>query len=149
MNLELGTHNVLINASFDVLAIIDWDSVIAAPSAALHQFPWCVGADPGIPGVCPVHAFGDWEGRMDMWRRFAKILKRVSDVRAKQGNKQSFSAVKFFSKEAMASRALAFFKVKVSWVDNQWLPGLDWIRRHSDGELLDWYGMGNTTTSIA
>jgi hypothetical protein len=46
-NLEMGTHNVLVNASFDILAVIDWDSVIAAPHAVLHQFPWCIGGDPG------------------------------------------------------------------------------------------------------
>jgi hypothetical protein len=47
--LELATHDCLFNGSFDVLAVIDWDSVIAAPSAVPRQFPWCIG---GSPAVC-------------------------------------------------------------------------------------------------
>jgi aminoglycoside phosphotransferase (APT) family kinase protein len=144
-NFELGTNNVLVNASFDILAVIDLDSVIAAPRAVLHHFPWCIGADPGIPGVGPIQAFGDWNGRMDMCRRFAKIVERVADVEAEQGKERSFSAIEFFGKEALGFRALAFFRVKQSWVDQEWVPGLDWMHKCSDGELLKWYGMEDVT----
>lgn len=144
VNLELGTHNVLVNATYDILSVIDWDSVVAAPSAVLHQFPWCVGADPGIPGIGPLMVFGDWDGRMEMCRKFANVLGQASDIRVKQGKEPTFSAIDFFSKEALAFRALAYFRVKQRWVDEHWVPGLDWLQRCSDEELLDWYGMGDS-----
>lgn len=44
-NLDIGTNNVLVNENFDIVAVIDWDSVVTAPGAVLHQFPWCIGAE--------------------------------------------------------------------------------------------------------
>jgi hypothetical protein len=146
-NFELGTNNVLVNSSFDVLAVIDWDSVIAAPRAVLHHFPWCIGADPGIPGAGPIRAFGDWNGRMDMCKEFARVVGRVANVEVDQGKERSFSAIEFFGKEALGFRALAFFRVKQRWVDEEWVAGLDWMHRCSDGELLRWHGMEDVTTN--
>jgi hypothetical protein len=141
-NLELGTHNVLVNSSYDVLAVIDWDSVISAPSAVLHQFPWCIGGDPGIPGVGPVDVFGEWEGRLELCGRFAAAVERAEELGAqtRKEGKILFERRGFFGKEALAFRALAFFRVKQSWVDDQWIPGLDWLERCSEMELLTWYG---------
>ena len=140
-NLEMGTHNVLVNNSFDILAVIDWDTVIAAPSAVRHQFPWCIGGDPGVPGIGPIKAFGEWEGRLEMCRQFATILEKSVDEGAKDGKERLFSAANFFSKEALAFRALAFFRIKQSWVDEQWVPGLNWMERRNAAEILSWYGM--------
>ncbi|KUJ09076.1 uncharacterized protein LY89DRAFT_319229 [Mollisia scopiformis] len=113
-NLEMGTHNILVNNSFDILAVIDWDTVIAALSAVRHQFPWCIGGDPGIPGIGPIKAFGEWEERLEMCRVFAAISERSIDEEVKDGKERLFSAAKFFSKEALAFRALAFFRIKQS-----------------------------------
>jgi hypothetical protein len=38
-NLELENNNVLVDAAFNILAVIDWDATSATPRAVLHQFP--------------------------------------------------------------------------------------------------------------
>lgn len=140
-NLELGTHNVLVNASFDIVGVIDWDTVIAVPSAVLHQFPWCIGGDPGIPGLGPIAAFGDWDNRIGMCKKFAEAVESVANRKAREGQMKRFSANEFFSKEALTFRALTFFRVKQNWVDEQWGPGLDWLHDCSDDDILKWYGI--------
>jgi hypothetical protein len=146
-NLELGTHNVLVNTSFDVLGVIDWDTVIAVPSTVLHQFPWCIGGDPGIPGLGPIPAFGDWDKRMEMCKKFAEVVESVANRKAKEGQMKIFSANEFFSKEALIFRALAFFRVKQNWVDEQWGPGLVWLHNCSDYDILRWYGIETSVSN--
>jgi hypothetical protein len=90
-----------------------------------------------------VQVFGDWDGRIDMCRKFAMILEKAAEVETTEEEQRLFSAVEFFSKDALTFRALAFFRVKQKWVDEQWIPGLDWMERCSDGDLLKWFGMAD------
>ena len=60
VNLELGTHNILVDTSYTIVGVIDWDSTLALPAAAIYMFPFCSGAEPGVPGatvevspICP------------------------------------------------------------------------------------------------
>ncbi|CAG8300661.1 unnamed protein product [Penicillium salamii] len=42
---DFGAHNLLVNENFEILAVIDFDSVIAAPIEVQAQFPTLTGLD--------------------------------------------------------------------------------------------------------
>ncbi|KAL8778069.1 MAG: hypothetical protein Q9194_002201 [Teloschistes cf. exilis] len=54
-NYDLGPNNIIVDRDFNALAVIDWDSVIAVPDAALYRFPYFMGVDCAIAGVVGMH----------------------------------------------------------------------------------------------
>lgn len=146
VNLELGTHNILVDASYTIVSVIDWDSTFALPAAASYMFPFCSGAEPGVPGaavevspICPplnderrkaCHAFT---------RAFEVAVK--AQARSSPPTPRSSRGHGFWSKEALAFRCLMFLKAKQDWVDEAWVPGLQWLLDHSDDEVRKAYAL--------
>ena len=52
---DLNANNVLVDRLFNVLAIIDWDSAMAVPDAALHRIPFLLGMECPVPGIIETH----------------------------------------------------------------------------------------------
>ncbi|KAJ9656095.1 hypothetical protein H2201_008646 [Coniosporium apollinis] len=91
VNWELGTNNVLVDKEFNVLAIIDWDTVIAAPDAVLHFFPFLMGMESAVPGI--VGGYQEEPEREQSYRRFAEVVEEVS---LEQSAKQAFYPYSIF-----------------------------------------------------
>ncbi|OAA70627.1 Aminoglycoside phosphotransferase [Cordyceps fumosorosea ARSEF 2679] len=142
-NYGLGPSNVLVDAEFNILGVIDWGSVMALPEAALHRFPRRMGVDAAIPG---------WSGedadvsevereRWDRGHRFAKAVER----QARHDEDDDcvvfpFTAAGFYSREAVAFRALAEMRSRQgARVSEAWVWGLDWLAEHNDEELARFY----------
>lgn len=48
---DFGAHNLLVNENFDILAVIDFDGLIAGPLEIQAQFPSLTGLDVEPPFV--------------------------------------------------------------------------------------------------
>jgi hypothetical protein len=142
VNLELGTHNVLVDKDFNVLSVIDWDSTLAAPRAVCHHFPWCIGADPGVPGG-ESHVFKEMDGQKDMTMAFCRALARQSALMPVPHNhgKPLFAVEDFFTKEALAFRSIAFFRVRQNWVDSEWKAALEWLSTKTQQQVWSLYDL--------
>lgn len=140
-NYDLGPNNFLVDREFNVLAIIDWDTVIAVPDAALHRFPFLMGISSAIPGVAEKHPAET--KRRQLGRQFAEVVEVVG---REQGGNEYDGAHKqwicllhksgFFSKEAVAFRSLFYMKMKQDWVNDEWVEGLKWMGEHDEIEVL-------------
>lgn len=54
-NRDFGSHNLLINDDFEIVGVIDFDGVMAAPIEVAAQYPTLTGLDRGAPGNVPDH----------------------------------------------------------------------------------------------
>jgi hypothetical protein len=50
-NRDFGAHNILVNDNFDIVGVIDFDGVLAAPLEAVAQYPILSFLDVDPPGV--------------------------------------------------------------------------------------------------
>ncbi|KAL9072018.1 MAG: hypothetical protein Q9157_005251 [Trypethelium eluteriae] len=150
-NYDLGPHNLIVDQEFNVIGVIDWDGVIAAPNAVLYRFPFLMGVGYATPGVVENHPA--CKAREQLGRRFTEIAEQTSSEMAAETRDKSEGLGKdsvvltktgFYSKEANAFRALTHFKMKQVWVDTEWADGLEWLLEKSEREVLDFYLHGLT-----
>ncbi|KAI9748299.1 MAG: hypothetical protein M4579_007262 [Chaenotheca gracillima] len=50
-NLDMGAHNLLVNDNFEIVGVIDFDGLMAAPIELIAQFPELTGLDREMPYV--------------------------------------------------------------------------------------------------
>ena len=72
---DLNANNILVDRSFKILAIIDWDSVIAVPDAALYRVPFLLGMDCPVPGGIETHPA--IIKRRQLCQRFTAVVEAV------------------------------------------------------------------------
>ncbi|KAI0970486.1 kinase-like domain-containing protein [Xylaria arbuscula] len=51
INRDFGPHNILVDNEFNIVGVIDFDGVIAAPPEAVAQYPRFCGLDVEAPGI--------------------------------------------------------------------------------------------------
>jgi hypothetical protein len=143
-NYDLNPNNILVDQEFNILAVIDWDSVAAVPDAALYRFPFLMGVSCAIPGVVDTHPAV--MKRQQLGLLFAEVVETVaweqSGADSKDANKRrAFRLTKagFFSKESMAFRSLIYVKMRQDWVNHTWLQALEWLSEHNDAEVEELY----------
>jgi hypothetical protein len=56
-NRDFGAHNVLVDNQFNVVGLIDFDGVMAAPSAVVAQLPGFMGLSRPVPGFVETREF--------------------------------------------------------------------------------------------
>ncbi|SPQ21223.1 9af30532-7a5b-49fa-85a3-9d7538ffefe9 [Thermothielavioides terrestris] len=71
-NYDLNPNNILVDREFNVLAVIDWDTVVAVPDAALYRFPFLMGVGCAVPGVVDTHPAV--LKRQELGLRFAEVV---------------------------------------------------------------------------
>jgi hypothetical protein len=49
-NRDFGAHNLLVNDDFEIIGVIDFDGVMAAPIEVVTQYPSLTGLEPEPPG---------------------------------------------------------------------------------------------------
>ncbi|KJR90032.1 uncharacterized protein SPSK_06434 [Sporothrix schenckii 1099-18] len=146
VNYDLNANNVLVDRDFNIVAVIDWDSVISAPDAALNRFPFLMGIDPAVPGAVKSQLPAIVR-RQDSARRFAAVVEEVGHeqptiLTTRGGMKHAaftFTKQGFFTKEAVAVRSLTYVKMKQDCVNDQWRAGLDWLDGQDDNAVVDVY----------
>ncbi|KAL9588628.1 MAG: hypothetical protein Q9203_002574, partial [Teloschistes exilis] len=127
-NYDLGPNNIIVDRDFNALAVIDWDSVIAVPDAALYRFPYFMGVDCAIAGV-----------------RFAQVVEEVGKDQARNDCNQpnewrTFLPTKasFFSREALAAcRSMEQVTMRLDWVNQRWIRGLRWLSEHTEAAIAE------------
>ena len=133
---DLNANNILVDRSFNILAIIDWDSVVAVPDAALYRVPYLLGMDCPVPGVIETHPAV--MKRLRLCQRFTAVVEEVG--REKDDCKGPILTREgFFSKEAVAFRSLLAVKMRQDWVNYEWMQGLRWLRDHSEADVAEFY----------
>ena len=79
-NYDLNPNSILIDREFNVLAVIDWDSVVTLPDAALYCFPFLMGVSCAVPGVVVTRPA--MMKREQLGRRFAEVVEAVGREQA-------------------------------------------------------------------
>ncbi|KAJ3472351.1 hypothetical protein NLG97_g11061 [Lecanicillium saksenae] len=103
VNYDLNPSNVLVDNEFNVLGVIDWDSVMALPDAALHRLPMSMGMEIARPGITETCALQ--KSRCALGHGFTQIAEK----QAREGEEESvfrFTAEGFYTREAVAYRSL-------------------------------------------
>lgn len=143
-NYDLNPNNILVDREFNVLAVIDWDSVVSVPNAALYRFPFLMGVSCAVPGIVDTHPAV--MKREQLGRRFAEVVEAVGREQAgndcEGANKWPIYLLTksgFFCKEAVAFRSLIYVKMKQDWVNNEWLQGLKWLSEHNELQVAQFY----------
>lgn len=133
---DLNANNVLVDRSFNVLVIIDWDSVLAVPDAALYRIPFLLGMDCTAPGVIEMHPAVI--KRLQLCRRFTAVIEAVG---REKDDHEGLLLTKggFFSKEAVAFRSLIAVKMSQDWVNDEWIQGLRWLSEHNEADVAQLY----------
>lgn len=73
---DLSPDNILVDWESNVLVVIDWDSVIAVPDAALYRFPFLMGITSPISGLVDSHTVV--VNRKQLAWQFAKVVVAVA-----------------------------------------------------------------------
>ncbi|KAF1960332.1 hypothetical protein CC80DRAFT_544786 [Byssothecium circinans] len=143
-NYDLNPNNFLVDREFNVLAVIDWDSVVSVPDAVLHRFPFLMGVSCAVPGIVETHPAV--MKREQLGRLFAEIVEEVGREQAgndcEGANKwptHLLTKSGFFSKEVVAFRSLIYVKMRQDWVNNTWLQGLKWLGEHNEAQVAQFY----------
>lgn len=123
----------MVDAEYNILAIIDWDSTISAPAPVLHHFPFCMSADPGVVGVRSSKRWPASTDRNRLTKRFAEVFDAVG------GEGKELDGTGFFTKEALAWRAIMFVRIGMGWADSEFVEGLRWLKRHNENDIEDFY----------
>lgn len=148
VNYDLNPNNFIVDKEFNVLAIIEWDSVVAVPDVALYRFPYLMGVSCAVPGEVNTHP--KVIKRHQLGRHFAEIVQEVTQEMKQRRedeshclNKQQriflFSKNGFYSKEAAAFRLLVYIKTRQDWVNYAWIEGLKWLSERDEVELIQFY----------
>ncbi|KAK3181218.1 hypothetical protein K4F52_007494 [Lecanicillium sp. MT-2017a] len=143
-NFDLNPNNILVDREFNVLAVIDWDSVVSVPDAALYRFPFLMGVSCAVPGVVDSHPAVMKRERLG--RRFAEVVEEVAREQAGNDSRgvnkrptHLLTKSGFFSKEAVAFRSLIYAKMRQDHVNNTWLQGLKWLSEQSEVQVAQFY----------
>lgn len=74
-NRDFGAHNLLVNEEFDIVGVIDFEGVMAAPIEVVAQYPTLTELDRGPPGHVPTV-----QAAFDRVKRVAPQLKEYKDM---------------------------------------------------------------------
>lgn len=130
----MNPNNVLVDREFNILAVIDRDSVTSVPDAALYRMPFLMGLACPVPGVVddrPAVA-----ARLRLGRRFASVVEDVSQNFGQDAKRPQFLFTRagFFSRNATAFRSLTYVKMGQEEVNAAWVEGLRWLSEHTSTE---------------
>ncbi|KID81986.1 Protein kinase-like domain protein [Metarhizium guizhouense ARSEF 977] len=143
-NYDLNPNNILVDGEFNVLAVIDWDSVVSVPDAALYRFPYLMGVRCAVPGVVSTERLE--LKREALSQQFAEVVeawgKEQLEKEFRGVNKRRvylFTKSGFFSKEAVAFRSLIAVRQGQDWVNEEWIQGLAWLSDRNEEQVARFY----------
>ncbi|WEW61225.1 hypothetical protein PRK78_006715 [Emydomyces testavorans] len=119
INGDFGPHNILVNENFEILAVIDFDGVMAAPIEVAAQLPFMayldLGPPPGLAGSeTPSSTRTSFQQYKEMIRAAEEEL---NDGKGRDG----LLANAIFSKSAMLFSGIAAYGCHSGPVNESWL----------------------------
>lgn len=75
-NFDLNPNNILVDKDFNIIAVIDWDSVLSVPDAVLYRMLFLMGIACAVPGL--VEENPKVLKRVQLGRQFAEVVEQVS-----------------------------------------------------------------------
>lgn len=136
VNMDFGPGNILVDHEFNILSVIDWDSVISCPDAVLHYFPYLSGMGDVRPGMTEgIHPA--FKKRRERSHIFAALASAADQER--NGDDRKITTKGFYSREAVAFRAMGMFKTRQDWVIRNWIDGLEYLEGKEDSDIQQFY----------
>lgn len=128
----------------NVIAVIDWGSVVAVPDAALYCIPDLMWIDCPAPGIVETHPAV--MEQLQRCRRFVEVVVVVGCEKARKNNEDSskrsmylFTKEELFSTEAVAFHSLLAVQMRQDWVYDNWVRSLQSLSEHNEMELAQFY----------
>ncbi|KAF8243760.1 hypothetical protein K440DRAFT_611613 [Wilcoxina mikolae CBS 423.85] len=138
VNLDIGPHNFLVDHDFNIIAMIDLDSVVAYPNALLHQFPMFSEMEDVFPDESNIKPYV--KARRERARRFAEFVGEAQTKRLQEkGGERVLTTEGYYSREVVAFRAMTQFQTKQDWVIEKWKQALPFMAEKDDNEILQFY----------
>ncbi|KAK0712510.1 hypothetical protein B0T26DRAFT_602963, partial [Lasiosphaeria miniovina] len=143
-NYDLNLNNFLVDWDFNVLAVIDWDSVVSVPDAALYRLPFAMGISCAVPGVVDTHPAV--MRREQLRSRFAEVVEAVAHEngpKLRKNGPRTFSRSRDFSLKKRSRSARWSGKNEAGcqdWVTKSgWLQGLKRLSKHDEPQVAEFY----------
>ena len=143
-NFDLNPNNVIVDRQFNVLSVIDWDTVVAVPDAALYRIPPLMGLGFAVPGVVAERPAE--RERQRCGREYTGVVEDVGREMSRNGGegvnkRRNFLLTEsaFFSKEAVAFRLLIMIRQQQDFVNRRCVEGLKWLSEHDEAAVAQFY----------
>jgi hypothetical protein len=137
--LDLGPHNLLVDHEFNILAMIDLDTIVAYPNALLHRLPLGASMDGPAPWTTN-NIYSTFKGHREGAKRYAEFVAEAEAERVLSCNGEVILQKEGFdSREALAFSAFTWFKTGQDWLIETWKEGLSYLQQHDEHQVLDIY----------
>lgn len=129
-NRDFGPHNLLVNGQFEIIAVIDLDSLIAGPVEVAAQLPKLCGYDVSPPGIVEtkpraIELCEKARTRANQYKR------RLSEAEARiktKGRQTAGLAGMMFGDQAEVYRDMTCYMSYQAWVNDEWMEAYAHIR---------------------
>ncbi|POR32133.1 Uncharacterized protein TPAR_07635 [Tolypocladium paradoxum] len=139
VNRDFGAHNLLVNNDFDIVGVIDFDAVMAAPIEVVAQFPALTGLSPETPGHVETRPLA-----IERIRRTRPRLKEYRDLveaaeagmGANNPNRRGGTVASLLLSDAASIyQGLEAYESNQGWVNDRWMQAyLKLLRKHVQAE---------------
>jgi len=146
-NRDFGAHNVLVDDDFNIVGLIDFDGVIAAPIELVAQTPLFTGLDRPIPGFVETNEFAlkrleRTKGRIPQYSEFVRAAV-VSDTEGAVGLADASGlADAMVSDAASVVQGMNAYGQHQAFVNDRWMAAYAMLLQKAMGSL----GSSETTT---
>ena len=125
MNLDFGSHNVLVDDDFSIIGIIDPDGIMAAPKEVVGQFPVLSGLQPSAPGIPPANemVIEREQREKPLIESYAALLREYAD-----GPERRIFADILAIPHAIV-RGLREFQMHQDFVNDEWMESFLYLLR--------------------
>ena len=121
-NRDFGAHNLLVDSDFNIVGLIDFDGVLAAPFLMVAQFPKLTGLDRPIPGYLETRpAAIERLARVEPQLREYRDLVELAEANRNGGNKKGPGiAESLFSDGSFIVEGFQRFAMHSASINNRW-----------------------------
>lgn len=121
-NRDFGAHNLLVNDNFDIIGVIDFDGVMAAPIEVVAQYPSLTGLDREAPGhVQTVQAAID---------RAKRVAPRLVEYRDMVRVEEARSGIEGLA-DLMVSDAASVYQGHLGYMGHQLFVNDRWMKAYA------------------
>jgi hypothetical protein len=132
-NRDLGAHNVLVDEEFNIVGLIDFDGVMAAPDAVVAQFPTFMGIDRAVPGYVETNEFAvkRIEKTGHLLPKYVALVRAELDNTRGKGNKHLADLLE--SNSASIVQGLIEYGQHQDFINDSWMSAYDKLLEASEG----------------
>jgi hypothetical protein len=132
-NRDFGAHNVLVDDDFNIVGLIDFDGVMAAPDAVVAQFPTFMGIDRAVPGYIETNEFAleRIEKTSHLLPKYVALVRAELDKSGGQGNTHLADMLE--SDSASIVQGLNEYGQHQDFVNDAWMSAYDQLLKGRGG----------------